>query len=52
LERTQPDRYGRRIAAEVSGPDKGPINVVATVSPEELDKRIARILGEEPEDAA
>lgn len=44
LERTRPEKYGRKLVTEVSGPDKGPIQV--EITPEALERRIAAILGE------
>lgn len=46
LERTRPDKFGRRIATEVSGPNGGPVEVDVAVTPEQLSARIAALLGE------
>lgn len=47
LERTRPDKFGRRIATEVSGPNGGPVEVDVAVTPEQLSARIAALLGED-----
>lgn len=47
LERTMPQKFGRRLAAEVSGPDGGPVEM--TVTPETLNAKIAALIGEDNE---
>lgn len=42
LERTQPQKYGRKERYEVSGPDGG--NIVVDVSMEELESKVNQIL--------
>ena len=49
LERTRPDKFGRRLATELSGPAGGPIEV-EMVTAEELENRIAALLGEQREE--
>ena len=45
LERTRPQKFGRRLATEVSGPDGGPVEV--EVSADALAARIEALLGED-----
>jgi len=47
LERTRPNKFGRRLATEVTGPNGGPVEIDVQVTPEALSARIAALLGED-----
>lgn len=50
LERTRPDKFGRRLSAEVTGANGGPVEVeVDMITPEALEQRISALLGEPTE---
>ena len=46
LERTRPEKFGRRLVTEVSGPQGGPVEVDVSVTPEALAERIASLLAD------
>lgn len=46
LERTNPQRFGRRIAAEVTGKDGGPVEAHVNVSVEDLASALDEALGQ------